>query len=598
MEQIKERLSRLRLYMKTYSIDLCIVPTADYHQSEYVAEHFKYRAYLSGFSGSAGTLVVTATQAKLWTDSRYFLQAAQQLEGSGIDLMKIRCEGYPTMLEWIAAQDIRRIGIDAEVFSVREVQDLQAAIDGRGILLDTAFKSYDAVWNGRPALPDAPAYLLGTEVSGESTLSKLERVRQAMQQAGADYYLLASLDEIAWCLNLRGEDIAYNPCALAYAIIGSEDCHLYMQEDKLSDEDVATLEQFKVYLRPYGQFAQDIRALSPEAKVCFDADKINYLVYESIPQACLHLPVNSIINRMKAVKNATELAGIDRAMVKDGICFVRFWKKMEDLLDSGVQPGEYDLAELLAQERLQQPACVGESFDAIVAYGENAAIVHYTPTAQAQTKVHYGNILLIDHGGQYNTDGTTDMTRTIALYRHPEELPEDYLQDYAAVLKGNIALAQAVFPQGTRGCQLDVLARQFMWKLGCNYGHGTGHGIGHFLNVHEGPQSIRMEENPVALEESMIISNEPGIYKTGKYGIRLETMIAVEKAFESDFGRFLRFRTLTVCPWDLMSIKTEYYTREELDYINDYHAMVYRTLSPYLNDEECRWLQTKTRSIS
>ncbi|MBO7270154.1 MAG: aminopeptidase P family N-terminal domain-containing protein [Bacteroidales bacterium] len=596
MNQIQERLSRLRLYMKTFNIDLCIVPTADYHQSEYVAEHFKYRAYLSGFSGSAGTLAVSADQAKLWTDSRYFLQAEQQLAGSSIELMKMRTENYPSLHEWIASEKFQHIGIDGEVFSVQEVKDLQACLK-ENAQLNVHFKTYDAVWTDRPALPDAPAYLLDESICGESCAHKLQRIRQAMKQQHCQYYLLCALDEIAWTFNLRGSDIAYNPTALCYAMIGEDSCRLYIDENKLSSEDKQKLSDLHIELLPYLQFSQDISSIPYNNKVCFDANKINYLVYAQIPTSCQAMHLASIVGSMKAIKNETELQGIRRAMIKDGVCFVRFWKQLEEQLAENQSPGEYELAMQLAEERLKQDSCVGESFDAIVAYGANGAIVHYSASAETQTKVAYGNILLIDQGGQYRQDGTTDMTRTLALYKSKEEIPEEYLQDYAAVLKGNIALGLAVFPAGTRGCQLDVLARQFLWKQSCNYGHGTGHGIGHFLNVHEGPQSIRMEENPVKLEEGMIISNEPGLYKSGRYGIRLETMVAVKCLGESEFGKFLGFETLTICPWDLNSIDSKYYSQDELDYINRYHQEVYQALSPYLNEEEQVWLANKTKSI-
>lgn len=595
MSQIQERLSRLRLYMKTFNTDVCIIPTADYHQSEYVADYFKYRAYLSGFSGSAGTLVVSATEAKLWTDSRYFLQAEQQLAGSGIDLMKMRTENYPSLYEWMASKDFQHIGIDAEVFSVQEVKELRACLK-EDAQLDLQFKSYDAVWKDRPALPTEKAYLLDTSVCGTSITDKLDKIRQAMHRENCPCYLLGALDEIAWSFNLRGGDIAYNPTALCYAMILEDGCRLYIDDSKLSPEDSACLHASGVVLRPYANFAQDIAAL-PYNKVCFDANKINYLVYAQIPETCEKLSLPSIVGKMKAIKNDSELAGIRRAMIKDGICFVRFWKHLEEQLDAGHQPGEYELAEQLAQERLKQDSCVGESFDAIVAYGANGAIVHYSATPESQSKVAYGNILLIDHGGQYRQDGTTDMTRTLALYRNREEVPQEYLQDYAAVLKGNIALGLAEFPAGTRGCQLDVLARQFLWKQACNYGHGTGHGIGHFLNVHEGPQSIRMEENPTKLEVGMIISNEPGLYKSERYGIRLESMIAVASSRESEFGEFLHFDTLTLCPWDIKSIDARYYSSEEISYINQYHQHVYQSLAPYLTKDEQAWLADKTQSI-
>ena len=596
MNQIQERLSRLRLYMKTFNIDLCIVPTADYHQSEYVAEHFKYRAYLSGFSGSAGTLAVSADQAKLWTDSRYFLQAEQQLAGSGIELMKMRTENYPSLHEWISSENFHHIGIDGEVFSVQEVKDLQACLK-ENAQLNVHFKTYDAVWTDRPALPDAPAYLLDESICGESCADKLQRIRQAMKQQHCQYYLLCALDEIAWTFNLRGSDIAYNPTALCYAMIGEDSCRLYIDENKLSSEDKQKLSNLHIELLPYLQFSQDISSIPYNNKVCFDANKINYLVYAQIPTSCQAMHLASIVGSMKAIKNETELRGIRRAMIKDGVCFVRFWKQLEEQLADKLSPGEYELAMQLAEERLKQASCVGESFDAIVAYGANGAIVHYSASEETQAKVAYGNILLIDQGGQYRQDGTTDMTRTLALYQSKEEIPEDYLQDYAAVLKGNIALGLATFPLGTRGCQLDVLARQFLWKQSCNYGHGTGHGIGHFLNVHEGPQSIRMEENPVKLEEGMIISNEPGLYKSGRYGIRLETMVAVKCLGESEFGKFLGLETLTLCPWDILSIDSKYYSQDELDYINRYHQEVYQALSPYLNEEEKVWLANKTKSI-
>lgn len=597
MSLIPERLSRLRLYMKTFDIELCIVPTSDYHQSEYVADYFKYRAYLSGFTGSAGTLAVTQDEAKLWTDSRYFLQAEQQLQGSGIDLMKMRTPGFPTLHEWIAEQQPKSIGIDAEVFSVSEVNEIKNCITWSHGRIDCAFKSYDAVWKHRPALPQSPVFLLDESISGESTQSKLTRIRKEMAQTGSQSYLLCALDEIAWAFNLRGSDIAYNPVALCYAMIGLDECRLYIDADKVNQETADKLAQDGISISGYQDFAKDVQKLPLYNKVCFDASKINGLVFEMIPQACEKSDNAKIISRLKAIKNSTELEGTRRAMIKDGVCFVRFWKHLEESLERGEQPGEYELAEALAAERLKQSSCVGESFDAIVAYGANGAIVHYSPQADTQAKIAPDNILLIDHGGQYRLDGTTDMTRTLALYKNKEDIPQAYLKDYAAVLKGNIALALAEFPEGTRGCQLDVLARQFLWKQACNYGHGTGHGIGHFLNVHEGPQSIRMEENPVNLEPGMILSNEPGLYKSGAYGIRLETMIAVEERQQSDFGRFFGFETLTICPWDLKSIAKEYYTEEEINYINQYHQTVYQKLAPYLNEEEKLWLQEKTKQL-
>lgn len=596
MSSVTERLAALRRYMRSCGVDACIVPSDDVHQSEYVADHFKYREYLSGFSGSAGTLAVTLRGAGLWTDSRYFLQAGQQLSGSGIDLMRLKMPDCPDMADWLLAQGCRTVGLDGEVFPLETVLALEEKFQAGGCRLDSGFRSYDEVWTGRPALPAAPFFVLEERYAGRSCQDKLSAVRARMQQAGADYLPLSSLDDIAWMLNLRGSDIDFNPVGLAYLLLGPQRCTLFTEAGKITPSVGEYLAQNHIDTDAYTALGDHLEALPAGSRVLIDRRRINYAVYRHIPASCSVVEAPLPTTALKAVKNATEIAGLRRAMVEDGVAYVRFWRWLETALARGESLDEASLSRRLQALRLTREGCRGESFEPIVAYGPNGAIVHYEPAAEGSARVAAGNILLIDQGGQY-LQGTTDMTRTHSLYA-PGQAPDDYLADYAAVLRGNIALSEAVFPDYTRGCQLDVLARQFLWKQGGQYLHGTGHGVGHFLNVHEGPQSIRMEENPVVLEEGMVLSDEPGIYRTDRYGIRLENLLLVTEKFQSDYGRFLGFEVLTLCPFDRESIDPARFSPGEIAWIDAYHRRVEESLLPFLDEEEKAWLKEKTRPIA
>ena len=596
MNTVPERLAALRQFMRSCGIDACIIPSDDVHQSEYVSDHFKYREYLSGFSGSAGTLAVSLTGAGLWTDSRYFLQAGQQLAGSGITLFKLKTAGCPTLTDWLLEQGCRNVGLDGEVFAMQTVVDLKKALEVRGCRLQSDFKSYAQVWADRPPLPDHPFFILEERYAGRSCRDKLSAVRAAVREAGADYLPLSSLDDIAWLTNLRGGDIDYNPVSLAYLLLGPDSCMLFAEEAKLGPEVKDYLARYEIGTGPYTALPEYLEHLPVGSRVLVDHNRLNYAVYQHLPSACRVVEATLPTTVMKAVKNETEILGLRQAMVWDGVAYVRFWRWLEAELARGANPDEMALSRKLRTFRLAQEGCRGESFEPIVAYGANAAIVHYEPASQGSAPVAAGNILLIDQGGQY-LQGTTDMTRTHNLYVRGAA-PRSYLVDYAAVLKGNIALSQAVFPDNTRGCQIDVLARQFLWKNGAQYLHGTGHGVGHFLNVHEGPQSIRMEENPVLLQSGMLLSDEPGIYRAGRYGIRLENMLLVEEKFQTEYGRFLGFEVLTLCPFDRASIAPELYSAEEIAWINAYHRRVEAGLSPWLDEAEKNWLADKTRPIA
>ncbi len=574
-------------------MDACIIPTDDTHLSEYVSDHFKYRAWLSGFTGSAGTLVVCHGEAALWTDSRYFLQAGKQLSGSGIQLMKEKTEGCPTIAGWLVAQGCQSVGYDGEVYSAADAEDLRRQLSRHDMTVLPDFQSYGAVWEERPALPEGTIHYYPEEYAGKSLGEKLEEVRALMRQAGTEFLPLGCLDDIAWLMNLRGNDVLFNPVGLSYALIGLEDCRLYLDQAKLSPEASEYLRKNRVGISDYGDFGAGLASLPPDSSVWVDKRRLNDALLRKIPSSCRLVEGILPTTRLKAIKNEVEIEGFRRAVLRDGVAIVRHWRWLEERLNSGIPTDEYEIGEKLAAFRRLDPHCQSESFEPIVGFNANGAIVHYETSAEEHSSVNREGVLLMDHGGQY-LEGTTDITRSFSLY---ENTPEEYKKDYACVLKGHIALSTAVFPEGTRGCQLDALARQYLWKAGYSYAHGTGHGIGHFLNVHEGPQSIRMEENPVRLEPGMVISNEPGLYRTGIWGIRIENMILCERRQDTEFGHFLSFETLTLCPYDLKSINPVYYQPEEIEWINQYHRRVYESLAPLLSEEERIWLAAKTRSI-
>lgn len=582
---IPERLQALRKWMQRHQIEAFIVPSNDPHFSEYVAPHWGCRAWISGFDGSAGTVVVTLTQAALWTDSRYFLQAENQLRGSGIELQRVGLDGTPTITEWLSRNRVTRVEVDGLLFSKAAYDRLSGELSGQGVALVCTEDPFDIIWRDRPGLPTAPAMLLDEKYSGESADSKLKRIRQASSDG---VRIIAMLDEIAWTLNIRGRDIEYNPLVISYLSIEPERVLLFADPAKFPKE----LPQLKGFnIRPYSEFEDYLETLGGKT-VVVNPNGLDYTHYSQLVAsgAILHEEPTpyGLVAAMKAVKNPTEIEGFRQALVKDGVALVRFEMWLEKAI--GSNPSELEIAKKLHSFRLKGDEFQGESFETIAGYGPHGAIVHYNVTPESAIPAGTENFLLIDSGGQY-LSGTTDITRT---YHFGEPAPEQK-RAYTAVLRGMIDLCAARFPVGTRGVQLDVLARRYLWEMGENYLHGTGHGVGHFLCVHEGPQSIRMNENPVVLQPGMVQSCEPGLYLTGKYGIRIENLTAV-----TDDGcpaGFLRFEPLTLCPISTVAMDADALDLSQRRWLNDYHATVYNRLAPHLTDDEQRWLRTKTASI-
>jgi Xaa-Pro aminopeptidase len=581
--------------MKAADIKAFIAPTTDPHAGEYTPEYWKTREWLSGFTGSAGTVVITADKAGLWTDSRYFLQAEKQLEGSGITLFRAGLPETPTLTEWLCSELAEGdcAGIEGEVFTASEAKSLIRSLTKKGLKVNTDFAPHKQIWNDRPPLPANPCFILPEQISGKSCREKIEEILNLMEKEEADVTILAALDSIAWLFNLRGSDIEYNPVCLSYAAISKEETVLFINPAKLTEEVAKELVNQGVRLADYEKITTYASRLPKGKKVLLDLNKINYLLYSLIPAECKICEVAvHPADSLKGVKNETEIEGVRRAMIKDGAALVKFGMWLENALANGEKISELSVEEKLHEFRGEQEDFVGESFATIAGYGPHGAIVHYEADSESDAEIRPEGLLLLDSGGQY-LHGTTDITRTYALGKISGEIRKDY----TCVLKGHIDLASARFPKGTVGMQLDVLARQHLWRENANYLHGTGHGVGHFLNVHEGPQSIRMNYNPAKLEPGMITSNEPGIYRAGKYGVRIENLLLTVESGESEFGGFYAFETLTLCPIDKKPIDKSLMTKDEINWLNNYHKTVYEKLSPVLNEEEKRWLKTKTEEI-
>ena len=591
---IKERIVSLRKVMRQYNIQAFIIPSTDPHMSEYVAPHWESRKWLSGFTGSAGTVVITESKAGLWTDSRYFLQATEQLQDSGIVLYKEKLSDTPSIPEWIKTSlgPNQIVGIDGTVFSAAEVEALRLALTPAGISIKSIPDPIAQIWADRPLLPQAPAQIYPLEYAGKTTIQKVAEIREKLQQAKVDSLLLSSLDEIAWTLNLRGTDIHCNPLVISHLFITHDDIHFFISPEKVTPNVQAYLKASHITIHPYDTIEQFLQT-TPTGKVLLNTARINYTLYSALTgnTKCNVIYGSSPVSSLKAIRNNVEIAGIHQAMKRDGVALVRFLIWLEKSLHKGEET-EISIAQKLHSLRREQPLYIDESFDTIAGYGPHAAIVHYEATPETDVRIEPHGFLLLDSGAQY-LDGTTDITRTIAV----GPLTEEEKEDYTLILKGHINLAMAVFPEGTRGAQLDVLARMPIWKKRCNYLHGTGHGVGHYLNVHEGPQSIRMEENPVSLRAGMVTSNEPGIYKAGSHGIRIENLILTVPAGEGMFGNYLQFETLTLCPICKKGIRTDLLNSEEIDWLNQYHQHVYDVLSPELNEEERLWLEQATAKI-
>lgn len=596
MKSTTQKLAELRKIMQAESVQACIIPTTDPHISEYTPEYWKTRSWLSGFTGSAGMLVVTGSKAGLWTDSRYFLQAADQLKDTGIDLFKMGMPGTPDHKDWIMSElkPGDTVGFEGLVYAASDAKELLEIFQANGLRVNPTFAPYDLIWEDRPPVPTNPVFVLPERFSGKSSRDKIQEVLTLLKKENTSATILASLDMIAWLFNLRGNDVEYNPVAVSYAYVSKKETILFINPKKLSDEVVEYLREQKVLIADYEKFYTYLSNITENTSILLTPSKINYQIRTSLPAHCIikEIAVHPV-DDLKAIKNETELAGVKNAMRKDGVALVKFHIWLETSLKNGKKITELDVSKKLLQYRSEQEFFFGESFETIAGYGEHGAIVHYGASEETNAEIKAKGILLLDSGAQY-FDGTTDITRTIAC----GEVSDEMKKDYTNVLKGNIALSSAHFPAGTVGMQLDILARQYLWNDSCNFFHGTGHGIGHFLNVHEGPQSIRMNFNPVTLKPGMITSNEPGLYRAGKYGIRIENLILTVLDKTTEFGDFYRFETLTLCPIDTKLIDISLMTQEEINWLNVYHKKVYDELSPLLSDKEKEWLMSYIKPIN
>jgi len=592
MNTIQQRLSVLREAMHKAGAAACIIPGTDPHASEYIADFWKEREWISGFDGSAGTAVVTLSQAGIWTDSRYFLQGSEQLKNTGFELMKMGLPETPDILPWLAQvlKPGERVAVNPQMFSLNAYASMEKELTMNGLQL-YAVDIPGAAWTERTPLPRDPFFVFPALRSGKSCTEKIQAVRAEMQKAHADVFVMSALDDIAWLFNIRGRDVAYNPVVIAYALLDQKNCTLYVDEAKLTPETSTYLVGEKVTVKPYLAIYDDLRNISLQDKVLVDGAKLNQSLLEAIPASCTKINQMSPVFKLKAVKNDVELEGIHKAMLKDGVALTRFFMWLESTVATGALT-EMSIAEKLKAFRIEQGDFFGESFGTIAGFAGHGAIVHYRADEKSDATLTTDTILLLDSGGQY-LQGTTDITRTVTLGNPTSQQKSDF----TLVLKGHIGIATVKFPTGTRGSQIDILARKAMWDLGINYGHGTGHGIGHFLNVHEGPQSIRMDENPTTLQIGMILSNEPGLYRSNEYGIRTENLIRVRESVKTEFGQFLEFETLTLFPIDKHLIDKSMLTQQELGWLNDYHREVYDKLVPFLNAEEQAWLKEKTSTI-
>jgi len=593
-ETISNRLAAVREVMRREHLAAFVFPSTDPHNSEYVPDHWKGREWISGFDGSAGTAVVTMTSAALWTDSRYFIAAAEQLGGTEFVLMKERLPETPTVAQWLGEQlrdsDSKEVGIDGMTCAYSMVEGLIGELrKAGGLTLRTNLDILAQVWTDRPPVPLNEVVVQPLNLAGEPAREKISRIRQALRGQHADGMLVTALDDIAWTLNLRGSDVHCNPVFVAYLLISSTKATLFVDRRKLTAEALASLKEAGIDVDDYGNVQKGLKDYF-EYNILLDPDSVNYTLYKA---ASSHRVVAaaSPVPAMKAVKNDAEIAGFHEAMLRDGIAMVKFLKWLKPAVAQGGQT-EMSIARRLYELRSEQPLFRDISFDTIAAYQEHGAIVHYEPTEATDMPLKAEGLLLIDSGAQYQ-NGTTDITRTVAL----GPLTEEQRRVYTLVLKGHIQLDMLTFPDGASGTQLDALARKDMWAEGYNYLHGTGHGVGSYLNVHEGPHQIRMEYRPAPLHAGMTVTDEPGIYLEGQFGVRIENTLLITPFKETAFGKFLRFEALTLCPIDTAPIVREMMTDEEVQWLNSYHRRVRETLSPHLSDEERAWLDEATKAI-
>ncbi len=591
-EDIRTRLSELRKEMKKLNVDAWYISGTDPHSSEYLPERWKTREFISGFTGSYGVVVVTQEEAALWTDTRYFLQAADQLQGTGIEMMKLRVPNAIPPEQWLAQKLAAgsKVGIDAQTLTVGGFRAMQNVLHKKDIQLVQTPDLFELIWEYRLPIPEDKAFELDVKYAGFSRKEKQEIIAAELAESGADFQVVTMLDELAWIYNLRGNDIAYNPVFTGFCLIGADRNTLFVDENKLDESLEQTLQNDGVEILSYTEFYDHLQSIQG-AKILIDPSTLNYAAFSKLADKNELLESTSVISLLKSRKNETELKGFRAAMRKDGAALVEFlfWLK-ENIGKERIS--EYDFGVKLKEFRAKQEDFKGESFPPIVGYREHGAIVHLSVGPDDALPLEADGIILFDSGGQY-LDGTTDITRTVALGKISDQQKEDF----TLVLKGVIALSCAVFPYGTKGCNIDVLARQAMWNRGMNYGHGTGHGVGHFLNVHEGPMAIRQELNENRIEPGNVMSNEPAFYRDGLYGLRTENMIVCVEKETTEYGRFLGFETLTLCPIDTTLIQPELMTADEITWLNNYHSRVNRELKPLLDEEYHSFLDELTQSI-
>lgn len=595
MKKQQEYLARMRQAMREHGIDACVVSGTDPHQSELPAMHWRGREWLTGFesaNGTNGTAVVLQDDALCWTDSRYFLQATEQLKDTGFRMMEEDGPNAVDLVDWLVehTHSGQTVGIDGMTFSISYVQRLEQELGDNGVKLNTEFPVFDYIYPDRPARPMNPLFVHDENIVGVTTDRKMEAIMEEVKPELANAILLSSLDDIAWATNLRAaNDIAYSPVFVAFLYIDNERRVLFIDQEKLTDEVKAHLQKYHIEVKPYDSVTGFVAGLPKETRLLLDPEKTARGIYDHV--GCSVVFGGSAVAKLKSIKNECMIRSIHTAMLKDGVALTKFFMLVEREYPKG-ELTEIGLARELRRLRLADPTCVDESFASIIGWNGHGAIVHYEPTEESSSDIKGDGLLLVDSGGQY-TFGTTDITRTVALGTPTEEEKHDF----TLVMKGHIALSNAIFPAGTTGHQLDVLARRFLWREGKAYYHGTGHGVGFFINCHEGPQNIRLNANPTPLEPGMLQSDEPGLYLADRYGIRCENLILCMPDTVTEFGQFLKFEPMTLFPFDLRLFQTEIMTAEEIQWVNDYHARVREALTPLLSPEEAAWLADKTREL-
>ena len=595
---VKQRIENIRDLMKEKNIYAYIVPSSDYHQSEYVGDYFKSREFMSGFTGSAGTLIISMDEAGLWTDGRYFIQAENELKDSGIKLFKMGEEGVPTIEEYLLEKLPKNstLGFDGRVMSVKEGQSLANKLAFKGINIEYKYDLVNDIWEDRCSLPTEKAFLLGTEYSGESFSDKLSRIRAVMKEKKATTHILASLDDIAWLFNIRGRDVKSNPVVLSYAVISIDSVYLFIDKNKIGEDIRAELSKENVQIKGYEEVYEFIKKIEENEVVLIDTSKVNYAIYSNIPSNVQKIEERNPSILFKSIKNEIELKNIRNSHIKDGVAFTKFMYWLKNNIGK-IEITEISATQKLEEFRREQDKFIEPSFSTIAAYKDHAAMMHYSATEESNYKLEPRDLFLVDSGGQY-FDGTTDITRTIAL----GPIPENVRKDFTNVVRGMIRLSKAKFLYGCRGYNLDILARGPLWEEGIDYKCGTGHGIGFVLNVHEGPNGFRWKvrediDDTCILEEGMVTTNEPGVYVENSHGIRIENEIVVRKAEKNEYGQFMDFEVITFAPIDLDAIDESIILKDEKVYLNNYHKQVYDKISPYLNEEEKQWLKTYTREI-